>query len=153
MGDALKAIIPMALASWLLPENSQKDIWVLLCGAAAFLGHLYPVYLKFKGGKGVATALGVFLFLNPWAVFLVLIIFSGVVARWRYISAASLSAAALMPPSLWILGANQKQIILALGCTAFIWFKHRANIGRLLRGEESRWGEESKSMQNREPPR
>ncbi|MCK5233119.1 MAG: glycerol-3-phosphate acyltransferase, partial [Desulfobulbaceae bacterium] len=76
-GDVCKALPPMILASVLLKDAAGESlgVWVAICGFAAFFGHLYPVYLKFKGGKGVATALGVFLFLCPLAVLIDIVIF------------------------------------------------------------------------------
>jgi glycerol-3-phosphate acyltransferase PlsY len=141
MGDALKAVLPMALAAWLLHGQQILETGVLLCGAAAFLGHLFPIYLKFRGGKGVATALGVFLYLKPLAVLLVVPIFAVIVVRWRYVSVASLAASAAMPAILYILGASEPTVLLATVIAAMIWFGHRTNIRRLRQGEESKWGE------------
>ena len=149
IGDAIKAVVPMALAGRLLTGEPQLEMWVMLCGAAAFLGHLYPIYLKFKGGKGVATALGVFLYLNPLAALIALLFFIGIVANWRYVSAGSMAASALMPPLLWIMGAGQYKVLLALTIGVLIWLKHWTNIKRLLRGEETKWGGTAKN--NGEP--
>jgi len=140
IGDALKAVLPMVVAGRLLAGHPQGELWIMLCGGAAFLGHLYPLYIGFKGGKGVATALGVFLYLDPLAVLIVFGIFVGIVARWRYVSAGSITAAALMPGLLWLLGASPAKIALGLAIALLIWLKHRTNIGRLLRGEEAKWG-------------
>jgi glycerol-3-phosphate acyltransferase PlsY len=140
VGDASKAILPMALAAWLLNGRPEQEMVILGCGGAAFLGHLFPVYLRFHGGKGVATALGIFLYLEPLAVLPALLVFLLVMWRWRFVSAGSLAATALMPVFLFFLGASAHQLQLAMVIAILIWLKHHANIGRLLRGEESKWG-------------
>lgn len=137
--DALKAILPMLVASHLLTPDNSQDIWVALCGGAAFLGHLYPLYLKFRGGKGVATALGIFLYLAPVAALIDLLIFLGVVYNWGYVSLGSLTAALLMPGLVWLLTGSPSNSLLALGIGALIWIKHRDNIGRLMKHEEKSW--------------
>lgn len=137
LGDAAKGYGPMLLASRILAAPAGH--WVLWCGAAAFLGHLFPVYLGFKGGKGVATALGIFLFLNPLAVALLIPLFMAVVWIWGYVSLGSLVAAAAMPLLLHLLHGSGPQLILSLAIAALICLKHRANIGRLLRHEEKSW--------------
>ena len=137
--DALKAILPMLLASRLLEQSSLRELWVALCGGAAFLGHLYPLYLKFRGGKGVATALGIFLYLAPVAALLDLLIFVGVVYNWGYVSLGSLTAALLMPGLVWLLSGSVSNSLLAFGIGMLIWVKHRDNIVRLIRHEEKSW--------------
>jgi len=139
-GDAAKAILPMALAAGLLGGRPEKEMLILGCGGAAFLGHLFPVYLRFRGGTGVATALGVFLYLEPLAVLAALLVFVLIMWRWRYVSAGSLAAAALMPVALFCLDASPPRVLLATAIAILIGLKHHANIGRLLRGEESKWG-------------
>ncbi len=140
VGDAAKAILPMALAAGLLAGQPDKELVILGCGGGAFLGHLFPIYLRFRGGKGVATALGVFLYLQPLAVLAALLVFLIIMWRWGYVSAGSLATSALMPVVLFFLGAGQEQLLLATAIAILIWVKHRANISRLLRGEESKWG-------------
>lgn len=139
LADAGKGALPMLLAAWLLRDNPSRDMWVMLCGAAAFVGHLYPVYLKFKGGKGVATALGIFLYLDPLAVLIGLAVFALVVAVWGYVSLGSLSAAVVMPGFVFLLGGSPGHVLLAVFVGSLIWLKHRDNIGRLLRHEEKSW--------------
>lgn len=137
--DAVKGIIPMLLARWLLPEEAGRETVVLLSGAAAFLGHLFPVYLGFAGGKGVATALGIFLFLEPLAVGLDIVAFVGVVYASGYVSLGSILAAALMPCLVWLLKGTIAHIVLAGGIGGLIVLKHRANIHRLLSHQEKSW--------------
>lgn len=140
LGDACKGALPMMLAVWLLGFSENTSLIVHLCGAAAFLGHLFPIYLGFKGGKGVATALGVFLYLAPMAVLIVAVLFFIIVLKWRYVSAGSLAASGMLPPAVFMVGAHPYSVYLATGIAIFIWISHRANIGRLLQGQESKWG-------------
>lgn len=139
VADAGKGVVPMLLATWWLPEAAGKEEWILACGAAAFLGHIFPLYLKFKGGKGVATALGIFLYLNPWLALLTVVVFVGVVAVWGYVSLGSLVAAAVLPGLLWLLHGWGAEVALALVVALLVWWKHRSNIIRLLRHEEKSW--------------
>lgn len=146
--DALKAIVPMLAASWLLGNDGQRELWVALCGGAAFLGHLYPVYLTFRGGKGVATALGIFLYLSPLAAVIDLLIFVGVVYNWGYVSLGSLTAALMMPGLVWLLTGSLTDSLLALAIGVLIWIKHRDNIERLMRHEEKSWRKSDTGSEN-----
>jgi glycerol-3-phosphate acyltransferase PlsY len=145
LGDVFKAVIPMLITYWYLVHSGKQisagdlDIAVTLCGGAAFLGHLFPVYLKFKGGKGVATALGVFLVLEPLAVFISLCLFSVVVFFSGFVSVGSLTVAALMTLWIWLLGGSSNHVFLAFFIAVLIWIKHRDNIARLLAGTEKSW--------------
>ena len=138
LSDVLKGIVPMVAAQTLLTGGDQP-LWVAACGGAAFLGHLYPVYLGFKGGKGVATALGIFLFIAPWAAVLDIIIFAAVVFNWGYVSLGSLTAALMLPGLVWLIYRAGHATGLAFLIGVFIWVKHRDNIQRLVRGEEKGW--------------
>ena len=137
--DMGKALFPMLLVGWWLRDSQQKELWVALSGAAAFLGHLYPVYLKFRGGKGVATALGIFIYIAPVAALLDLAIFIGVVYNWGYVSLGSLTAALMMPGLVWLIDGSRNNAVLALFIGVLIWIKHRDNIKRLLKHEEKSW--------------
>lgn len=137
--DVGKAVVPMVLTNWLLKGEVSRDFWIALCGAAAFLGHLFPIYLRFKGGKGVATALGIFLFLAPWAVLVDVIIFIGVVYNWGYVSLGSLTAALMMPGLIWLLYGAKSYTFLAIFIGLLVWLKHKENIVRLLHKEEKSW--------------
>ncbi len=109
----------------------------------AILGHMYPVWLKFKGGKGVATGLGVFVALAPKAVLIVLAFFLVVVAISRYVSLGSIVASALFPIAFYYLNPQQRTaFILAMvsGVSALIIWKHRENIRRLMTGNEHKLG-------------
>ena len=136
--DCLKGLLPMAGAAWLLSGESA-EIWVAATGVATVLGHMFPVYLGFKGGKGVATGLGVFLYLSPLAILISLIVFVAGVALSGFVSVGSLLASALMVLWLYLLGSSPVTLVTATLVALLIWFKHHENIGRLLRGEEKSW--------------
>ena len=129
------------LAARLLFESSQTlGAWLPpLAGMAAFLGHIFSPFLKFKGGKGVATALGVCLGLTPWAVPPALVVFVAVVAAWGYVSAGSLSAALTVPPAAWLLGYPWTSWTITAIMVTVVFVRHRENIGRLLKGQENKW--------------
>jgi len=137
--DVAKGVLPMIVAGWLVEDVGRRELVVALCGAAAFLGHLFPIYLKFQGGKGVATALGIFLYLTPLAALAAAALFVAVVYNWGYVSLGSLSAALFMPGLIWLIYQAPAPTALALGVSALIWLKHRDNIGRLMRHEEKSW--------------
>jgi acyl phosphate:glycerol-3-phosphate acyltransferase len=109
-------------------------------GAAAILGHVYPVWLRFHGGKGVAVAAGVFAMLTPVATLLACAVFIGIVRATRYISLGSLAATIALPPAAWLTGAPEPVVLTALAASGLIVFRHRANIQRLLAGTERRMG-------------
>jgi glycerol-3-phosphate acyltransferase PlsY len=130
------------------PHGYELDISIayLLASIAALfaiLGHMYPVWLKFKGGKGVATGLGVFLALAPKAVLIVLLAFLIIVAITRYVSLGSIVAAALFPIAFYYLHPQHgTPLILTMisGVSLFIIWKHRDNIRRLIAGNENKFG-------------
>ena len=134
LGDCLKGLIPVIFALWLM----KSDIWIGLIALSAFAGHLFPVFLKFKGGKGVATALGVYLGIAPLAVLIDAGIFFGVVLKWRLISLGSLTAAAAMPILIAILTESKPYVIASLIIAGLIYYRHHENIRRLLAGSENR---------------
>ena len=139
--DAAKGAIPVWLSSRLTGGNTT---WMMLAGFAAIVGHCFPVWLKFKGGKGVATAAGIFLMLSPWAFAGSVLLFLVVALWWRFISLASISAAAAMPLLIYFLWAPPHAPPLAvtfgtLAIALLIAFKHDRNIQRLLEGTEPRF--------------
>ncbi len=137
--DIDKGFFPVYLVSTLLPELPDRVLFVALCGLATVVGHMFPVYLGFKGGKGVATALGVFLFFSPPSILVALIVFIAVVAGSGFVSAGSLVVSALIPLFFWYFGAEVSTVVIAGIIGGLIWIKHSSNIGRLLRGEEKSW--------------
>ncbi|HWW75194.1 MAG TPA: glycerol-3-phosphate 1-O-acyltransferase PlsY [Pyrinomonadaceae bacterium] len=143
--DALKGVAAVLVARSLLGARPGADWWVCAAAVAAVLGHVFPVWLGFRGGKGVATGLGVFLVLAPIATLCALVVFVLVVWLWRYVSLGSIAAAAVLPVAVWSLGAlgvsdrsPAPVLFVALAGAALIIFMHRANIGRLVAGTESK---------------
>ena len=145
VGDVLKAVIPMLAAHWYFlrfgtaVNPGEVDLAVSLCGGAAFLGHMYSLYLKFRGGKGVATALGVFIVLEPVAVLISLVLFIAVVYFSGYVAVASLVVSALMTVWIWLLKGSPNHVFLAFFIGVLIWLKHADNIKRLFAGTETKW--------------
>ena len=115
--------------------------WAAAAGFAAILGHVFPVFYGFRGGKGVATAVGAFLALSPLALLVSLAVFVAVVAATRYVSLGSVVSMALLPPIAGLLFHAPRAVVTAAGATALlVLVKHLANLKRLARGEESRLG-------------
>lgn len=137
--DVAKGFFPVFLVSYLLPPLEGADLIVALCGLATVLGHMFSVYMGFKGGKGVATALGVFLFFSPLAVLFALLLFIAVVYFSGFVSAGSLAASACIPLCLWLLGSSMPVLLVACTIALLIWVKHSSNINRLRCGEEKSW--------------
>lgn len=147
--DAAKGAVAVLLARWLLTNDFGVDWWVAAAAIAAIAGHVFPVWLGFRGGKGVATGLGVFACLAPLAVLCVAPVFVAVVWATRYVSLGSITASAALPLSVWLFGgrgdataatttALTPLLAAAVAGAALIIFMHRANIGRLLRGTENK---------------
>jgi glycerol-3-phosphate acyltransferase PlsY len=110
-------------------------------GLAAILGHVFPLYSGFRGGKGVATAVGAFLALAPLATAVCLALFVGVVAATRYVSLGSMIAIVLLPPAAGLLSHASRAVVVAAAATAvLVVFKHVENLKRLARGEERKLG-------------
>lgn len=143
MTDIAKGFLPMYIAGQLLPETSDRYLIVALCGAAAVIGHMFPVYLGFKGGKGVATALGVFLYLAPKALLGSLCVFLAAVFFSGFVSLGSLLASLTIIPALWLIGEHGWRIILASFVVLMIWIKHSQNIRRIVQGTEKSWKKKS----------
>lgn len=134
-GDCLKGFLPVMLA-WKLGMTEPLQAWV---GLAAFCGHVFSIFLLFKGGKGVATALGVYLALAPLAVAGALGVFIVLVAIWRYISLGSIIAAAVMPLIIWFMPHSIELLIATALISSIVIIKHHTNISRLLAGNESKF--------------
>ena len=143
VADVLKGVLPLLLVRFLVADgilNSPPGALLeYLTALALFLGHCYPVYLGFKGGKGVATALGVFLVLAPVALLPSLGTFILVLWRWRYVSLASISAAAVMPIAVFASGYPAVLAGVTGVIAAMVIYRHSANIQRLLQGSENRF--------------
>jgi glycerol-3-phosphate acyltransferase PlsY len=138
LADALKGCLPVLIAKMVF-END----WVTICtGAASILGHNFPVYLKFKGGKGVATSYGVALAASPLIGLIVLLIWPLAAFLWRYSSLSALISLAFYPILTFILAPASKPLqILSLFIFGLIYYRHRENIKRLIAGTEPKIGE------------
>ncbi|HYE64149.1 MAG TPA: glycerol-3-phosphate 1-O-acyltransferase PlsY [Pyrinomonadaceae bacterium] len=143
--DAAKGAMAVLLARWLLTPDFSFNWWVTAAAVIAVLGHIFPVWLGFRGGKGVATGLGIFLILSPLAVACAAAVFILIVWATRYVSLGSITATAVFPLCVWLLSSSVRPtanfaplITAAIIGGALIIFMHRANIERLIRGTESR---------------
>ena len=139
----LVAILDMskgAVSVWLAARISDGAPLPAAAGLAAIIGHIYPVWLRFRGGKGVATACGVFSILTPLAVPPALAIFAAAVWLTKYISLGSVLASMALPPIAYALGSPAPAVIAAAAASAFIVFRHRSNLVRLFAGTERRVG-------------
>ncbi len=134
VGDALKGIVPVVAARALL----TGDGWIAGVAFVTFCGHLFPVFLKFRGGKGVATALGIFAVIAPAIVACAAALFLGVVLKWRYVSLGSIIAALAMPFLLGVAGYSLPFIMMSVAMACLIVYRHRDNIKRLRDGSEKK---------------
>ena len=136
IGDLLKGAIPVFLAiQW-----GESDLWIAISGLTPFLGHIFPIFLGFKGGKGVATALGVYLVISPITVFIEFLIFAGIVWKWRFISLGSIICATTIPILIAYFRSDSKAyFIISIIIAALILYRHQSNISRLLQGTENKW--------------
>jgi glycerol-3-phosphate acyltransferase PlsY len=138
IGDVLKGVIPVCLALFL----QLGQWWVAGAGLAAFLGHCFPIYIGFKGGKGVATALGVYLPLTPLAVLVNCFVFASALGVSRMVSVGSITAAIVMPLLILLGRYPLAYLILSICVDAIIIYRHKENIKRLLAGKENKlWGQ------------
>lgn len=136
LGDALKGWLPVWLAL-----QSDMLMWVVAAvGVAVFLGHLYPIFYKFKGGKGVATALGVMLAISPLLGLAALLTWVIVFALSRYSSLGAIVAAALAPVYAWFLLPYKDYLMTVLVMSVLLIWRHKTNIHKLLSGTESGFG-------------
>jgi acyl phosphate:glycerol-3-phosphate acyltransferase len=132
VGDLLKGLIPILLArAWLTSP------WAIgFVALAAIIGHMYPLFADFHGGKGVATTLGAFMPLLPGPLLIAFAVFAACVALRRQVSLGSLAAAAILPIAALLWGSPTAYVLYALVAAALIWYRHHENIERLLAGTE-----------------
>lgn len=133
--DVLKGYLPVALAQW----RHWEAIWLVSSGLCAVLGHIYSPFVRFKGGKGVATTLGVLFGLSPLVALLSFAAFLLTVAITNYISVGSLVAAVTQASLFWVFPFALPQRIFGIVVALFVIIRHRGNIQRLRRGEENRF--------------
>jgi glycerol-3-phosphate acyltransferase PlsY len=141
--DAAKglAAVLVARALFHLPgDGPQQQLIMTLAAFFAVLGHLFPVWLKFRGGKGVATSLGAFILLTPKSILCMVVLFLLVAVAFRYVSLGSVVVAAAFPLLAWALReyADSRQLVLIALVSLLVIWRHRQNIGRLAIGTESR---------------
>jgi glycerol-3-phosphate acyltransferase PlsY len=136
IADGLKGMTPI----WIAAQLNLDAPWIALSGLAPFLGHIFPIFLGFRGGKGVASALGVYLVLSPIAVVIEFLLFAGLVWKWRFISLGSICCATTMPILIAFFRSDSRSYFaLSLIIAGLILYRHQANISRLLQGTENKW--------------
>ncbi len=134
LGDALKGVIPVLVAR----AFTAEPMILALTGLLSFLGHLYPIFFGFRGGKGVATALGVWLALSPWVALALVTTWLAMAGAFRYSSLAAVTAAALAPVYVWIFLGQPPYVVVSTIMSLLLIWRHRANIKKLLAGAESK---------------
>jgi acyl phosphate:glycerol-3-phosphate acyltransferase len=143
LGDAIKGLLPVLLAKYL---GVSADVLAAV-GLAAFLGHLYPIFFGFKGGKGVATALGVLTGFSPWVGLAVLSTWLLMAFISKISSLSALTAALLSPVYLWFILRSEVLVGAGIAMALLLVSRHRANIVRLIKGEESKIGSGKKKKE------
>ncbi len=133
IGDFLKGIIPALIGLLWLGELGG-----IIGGSMAVIGHCYPVWLKFKGGKGVATSAGILIVLMPDICILLLIGQFIIIALTKYMSLASLLSAVLLPILAFIFSKSDQMVLFSIGLALFVIFRHRSNLFRLIKGTETK---------------
>lgn len=133
--DILKGLVPVVVVANLVPS---APLLPLLCGMAAILGHSFSIFLRFRGGKGVATSAGVFLGLATWPTLIAIGVFAGVVAATRMVSLGSVCAAVALAVSVWFFPLSAVVRVATLLIAVLVVFKHRSNVQRIMKGQESK---------------
>lgn len=137
LGDAGKGALPVLLGCyWLTSLGTWRESALALVGAAAVLGQVFPLYLGFKGGKGVATSFGVVAVLAPWVALLLALVYFLALAQTRIFSMGTLIAAWLLPLAMGLFSDSKAYLLLAGGLSGLILVRHRENLERLIKGEE-----------------
>lgn len=150
--DAAKGLLPVWAVQQFGAPHGLGEGTAALAGLAAFLGHLWPVFFGFKGGKGVATAAGVLLGLNPWLAMATLASFAIILFFFRYVSLASIVAALFAPfYQLLIWGGGPAAVAIGTMSVLLVW-RHAANIQKLLAGTESKFGQKAVASPAPQPP-
>ncbi|MFC1566551.1 glycerol-3-phosphate 1-O-acyltransferase PlsY [bacterium] len=137
--DVLKGYLPVILTLTLLNQVTENNILLaIVVGVAAIIGHLFPIFLKFKGGKGVAVSLGIFLALAAKAVLICVLVFIIIVYFTRIISVGSIICALLLPVLVWYFSYDKHILIFTIIAGVFIILKHKTNVARLVKGVENK---------------
>jgi len=137
LGDVLKGALPVLLAGfWLAPLGAWRESAVAVVGGAAVLGHVFPIYLKFRGGKGVATTFGVVAVLAPGAAFNLVLVYIMALAWTRIFSLSALICAWLLPLAMGLFSDSKAYLLLAGVLSGLVLVCHRENLERLVKGEE-----------------
>jgi len=144
LGDCVKGVVPVALAVYFSESLALGDAGVALISLAVFAGHLWPLFFRFKGGKGVATALGVLLGLNPILGGATLLTWIVIAYAFRYSSLAALISALFVPFYYTLLFGLNPIGVAVLAMSALLMWRHRQNIGNLIAGRESKIGGKSR---------
>jgi glycerol-3-phosphate acyltransferase PlsY len=137
LGDLLKGVVAVVIARLVTDE----PLVLASIGLLALLGHVYPVFFGFRGGKGVATGFGVWLALSPWVALALALTWLLAAALFRYSSLSALIATALCPLYVWLVLRQWPYIVLSVAMGALLIWRHRSNIEKLLAGKESRIGQ------------
>jgi len=153
LGDMTKGAIPVIICRYVMGHIDvslqteermiAEDLWPGVVGLAAVLGHMFSVFLSFKGGKGVATGLGVMLAYSPAVAGIMLIIWIAVALIFRISSLAAITAVSIMPVIFILIGASHVKVTIGIIIAAFIIYKHKSNIKNLIAGTESRIGKKA----------
>ena len=151
IGDVIKGALPVIICKYIIcnvagimetgeTNSLVNDLWPGIVGLSAVLGHMFSVFLSFKGGKGVATGFGVLSVYSPAVAGIMLLIWISVAFMFRYSSLAAISAVTAMPVIFILLGASNIKVIIGVILAALILFKHKSNIKNLIEGNESNIG-------------
>jgi glycerol-3-phosphate acyltransferase PlsY len=154
IGDIIKGALPVIICKYIIndavstmetgePSSIVNDLWPGIIGLSAVLGHMFSVFLSFKGGKGVATGFGVVSVYSPAAAGIMLLIWISVACMFKYSSLAAISAVTAMPVIFILIGASNIKVIIGIILAALILYKHKSNIKNLIAGTESNIGRKS----------
>lgn len=136
--DVMKGLVP----AYYFPlwDGTATENLALLYGLAAITGHVWSIFVRFRGGKGVATGSGVLIALAPTSALIALLVWAGIVAITRYVSVGSITAATLVPLTAWLTDEPNSTVAFCTAVAIVVWWTHRTNLRRLARGEENRFG-------------
>jgi glycerol-3-phosphate acyltransferase PlsY len=147
--DMLKGFVPVVLFASLAPQAGiGRELGLFVVGLSALLGHQFSIFLSFRGGKGVGTAMGIYLAISPLPCLVALILFILIVYMWDFISLASMLSALAMPLLFALFGKTTPMVIGAVITAALIVIKHKDNIQRLVKGDERKWRDRKRQANN-----